>query len=206
MRVWLLMGLSAVLLLVAADPCFASGDGGERNMFEKALDLGIWTLVVFLLLLLVLTRYAWKPMLEGLARREQDIASAVAESKKAREEAAELRKQLAEDRLKNQEQIRQMFEEARQKADQLKEKAKTEAAADIDAERARLLRELKVAGDQLRKELTTHMIEVATLIASKALHRNLPFEIHHGLVDEALAELNSAVEQRQRALSGGSKA
>src|SRR5438067_1343731 len=108
MRTWLLMALSAILLLFLADPCFAAhGEGGgERSMFEKALDLSIWTLVVFLVLVFVLSKFAWKPMLEGLDKRERDIASAVEEAKKAKEEAAALHQQMVEIRQKANEEAR----------------------------------------------------------------------------------------------------
>ena len=56
-------------------------------IFKPALDLTIWTVVVFLLLLAVLYRFAWKPLLQGLSKRETDIHSAVEDARKAREEA-----------------------------------------------------------------------------------------------------------------------
>ena len=60
MRLWLLLGLSAIALLVGTAPCSAAeGHGGERSMFESALDLGLWTLVVFLILLFIMSRFAW---------------------------------------------------------------------------------------------------------------------------------------------------
>src|SRR6266566_4079427 len=48
----------------------------EPNIFEPALDLALWTIVVFLILFFVLARYAWKPMLSGLQQREQNIRAA----------------------------------------------------------------------------------------------------------------------------------
>ena len=65
----------------------------EPSLFERALDLSIWTIAVFLILLFVLGRYAWKPMLQGLEQREHSIQSAMEEAKKAKEEAQALRNQ-----------------------------------------------------------------------------------------------------------------
>src|SRR2546423_14993535 len=99
MRVWLLMGFSVLTLFLAVEPCAAASESageGSRNMFERALDLGIWSLVVFAVLFVVLGKYAWGPMLEGLDKRERDIAAAVEEAKKARDEAADLKRQIAE--------------------------------------------------------------------------------------------------------------
>src|SRR5258708_17560404 len=51
----------------------ATGDQESVDLFGKALDLSIWTIVVFLVLLVVLRKYAWKPLLEGLEQREHSI-------------------------------------------------------------------------------------------------------------------------------------
>src|SRR5262245_31828305 len=65
----------------------ASHDTAEQekdDVFKGWLDLSIWTIVVFLVLLFVLGKYAWKPMLQGLEQREHSIQSAMEEAKKAR--------------------------------------------------------------------------------------------------------------------------
>src|SRR5437773_1376298 len=48
----------------------------KSNVFKGILDLTIWTIVVFLLLVLILGKYAWGPMLEGLQKREDAIHAA----------------------------------------------------------------------------------------------------------------------------------
>ena len=68
--------------------------GGDIPIFEGGPDVAIWTLVVFLLLLFILGRFAWKPMLEGLRKREQSIHDAISEAERAREEAHRFRDQL----------------------------------------------------------------------------------------------------------------
>src|SRR5438034_11657544 len=59
----------------------------EINILAISWDLGLWTVVVFVLLLLVLRKLAWKPMLEGLHRREATIREAMEEAVRARDEA-----------------------------------------------------------------------------------------------------------------------
>jgi F-type H+-transporting ATPase subunit b len=162
----------------------------ERSIFEKALDLGIWTLVVFLLLLFIMNRYAWQPILRGLEHRERDIASAVETARKAKEEAAELERRLAEERQKGAEQVRQMMEDARRAADKVKEQRIAEAEAKIQEDRERLQRENNIERDQIRKEGFTQLADLAALISAKAIRRELSPEVHRGLVDEALNELN----------------
>src|SRR5947209_4815132 len=89
-----LLVLGLVLLFagpaVAADAP-AGHDDHNGGVFGWALDLGIWTLVVFLLLLFILTKYAWGPMLEALRQREETIRGAVEEAKLARAETDRVR-------------------------------------------------------------------------------------------------------------------
>ncbi len=201
MRVWLLMVLAIFVLLFAADPCLASEESeGPRSIFERTLDLGIWTVVVFLVLVFVLGKFAWKPMLEGLDKRERDIALAVEEAKKAKDEATELRRQIESQRQKAADEIRTMMEEARKNAEQLAEERRAREMAEIAAERERLRREIGVARDQALKEISTYAVNLATIISTMAVRRQLSEEDHRRLVDEALAEMNTAIDNRRRTL------
>src|SRR5262245_54181961 len=49
-------------------------------------DLGLWTIVIFCLLLIILRKAAWDPLLTGLKKREETIKNSVEEAKKARAE------------------------------------------------------------------------------------------------------------------------
>jgi F-type H+-transporting ATPase subunit b len=207
MRSWLvLLLLSAVLVVLCPSAVLAVDESPpaeeRKDMFSWALDLGVWTIVVFLGLLFILTRYAWKPMLEGLEQRERTIAAAVEDAKKAREEAAELRRQMAEERQRAHDEVRRLIEEARRDAERLAEERKAQADAAIEADRERLRREIAIARDQALKEIMTQAAQLATLISSKVIRRQLTVEDHRALVDEALADMNRAIEQRRKALAG----
>src|SRR5262249_10981050 len=68
--------------------------GAAKDPFAPALDLTIWTSVVFILLFLILRAFAWKPILEGLHKREHAVHDAQDQAKKDRDEAGRLREQL----------------------------------------------------------------------------------------------------------------
>ena len=65
--------------------------GVEREDFESPAeirgDLAIWSFAVFLLLMVLLTAVAWKPIMNGLDAREQSIAEMVAATQKAHDDA-----------------------------------------------------------------------------------------------------------------------
>jgi F-type H+-transporting ATPase subunit b len=202
--------LAAAPVAVAKDepaPAAKSGGGEKKaaqegiDIFAPRFDLAIWTIVVFLCLFFILKKYAWGPMLEGLQKREENIHAALEEAKKAREEAQVLRAQLQKEMEQNAQKMAALMEEARREAQQLKEAMKAETTKEIQTERERLRREIEIARDQALQELWNRSAELATLIAAKAIRRQLSIDDHRRLVDEALRELKDAGSQRQREIA-----
>lgn len=154
-----------------------------------AWDTALWTIVVFVLLLVILRKAAWGPMLEGLQKREETIKSAVEEAKLAREETRRITAQFQAEMAAKMAEIPKIMEEARRDAEQLKEEMRAQATKDNQADRQRLRRELDIAFDQARQELFTHTARLATLISAKAIGRHLTEDDHRRLIDEALGEM-----------------
>jgi F-type H+-transporting ATPase subunit b len=170
----------------------AKQEGGGLNVFEGALDLTIWTIVVFLVLLFVLSKYAWKPMLQGLEQREKTVHAAVEEAQRAREEAQHLRDQLRSEMDKAQEQVRQTLEQGRRDAQRVADETLAKAKSEIQTERDRLHREIDLARDQALQQIWGQAATLAARVSSKAIRRQLTPDDHRRLVDEALAELRQA--------------
>src|SRR5688572_32547553 len=113
---------------VALTTCPAVAAGDEKpGVFAGSMELAIWTLCVFLLLLFILTKFAWKPILEGLRRREEHIRAAVEEAKVARAETEKARAEFRAELAKAHEQIPMMMEEARRDALRLAEEMKAKS-------------------------------------------------------------------------------
>ncbi len=170
----------------------------ERNIFEYALDLTVWTIVVFLVLLWVLRRFAWGPMLEGLQRREHNIRSALEEAQRAREEAERVRGQLQAEMDRAADTVREMMDRARKDAQRSADELVARARGEIQTERDRLRREIDTARDQALQEIWRQAADLATHISSKAIRRQLSADDHRRLVDEALAELSQAGNSRRK--------
>ncbi len=168
------------------------------NVMELRWELGLWTLVVFVLLLLILRKAAWKPMLEGLRNREESIRSAIEDAQAARDEAQRLRAQLQGEMNKAHEKVRDILDEARRDAQRTTEEMVARARTEIQTERDRLRREISTARDQALQEIWNQTAQLATLVSAKAIRRELTHDDHRRLVDEALAELRQAGQERQR--------
>jgi F-type H+-transporting ATPase subunit b len=210
MRRCLLIGLMLAVLaaatsawLPAADPHDGHGSkepitprGVEKGLFLGSLDLAIWTIVVFLLLLWVLRKYAWGPILEGLRHREEGFARDKREAEHARREAAEARARAEAETARVNSEIGQMMAKARQDAEALVRDEQARGKAEIQAERDRLRRELSMERDQALQEVWSKSVSLATLISSKAIGKHLSDADHRALLDEALAEFRAAGQSR----------
>ena len=161
----------------------------------KRYDLGIYTLVVFGLLFVILGKFAWKPIMEGLQKREDAITAARTNAEKAREDAEKLLAEVKAQRAKGNEEVVALLAEARRDADNYREAERARAAADIQADRERLKREIDTARDAALKELWEKTVQLAALVSSKALGRQISIDDHRRLVDEALVELQQQLFQ-----------
>lgn len=168
----------------------------DVDIFERRVDLGIWTIVVFLGLFFVLKKYAFGPMLEGLAKREGNIKQAIDDARKTREEAQAAREQWQKELAGANEKIRLMMEDARKDADQIRVDMVAQGKKELAEEKDRAHRELQTAKDQALNEITSRAAELATLVSMKLIRKELSPSDHRGLVDEALAELKTASSHR----------
>ena len=173
----------------------------ESDIFKGFLDLAIWTIVVFVVLLLVLGKFAWKPMMEGLANREKNIHNELEQAQKANADAQAIKADFERQISQANQQARNLIEEARTNAKAMTEDMVNQAKAEIQAERDRLRRELDTARDQAQMELWQRSTQLASLVSSKAIRRQLTIEDQHRLVDEALNDLGVAANDRQRVLA-----
>lgn len=192
----------------AGDKHAAGADGhdhGKPALFTWALDLGVWTLVVFLLLLLIMSRFAWRPMLEGLRKREESIRTAMEEAKLARAETERIHVELQAERDRGAREIARMMDEARRNAERLITEERTKLTQEIQRERDRLRHEIDTAKDQVILETLQQTARLATQVATRAVRRVLTEEDQRRLQEEAIAEVRSAQQQWQTQMHNGSE-
>lgn len=184
-------------LALAADPAGDhSADGAAAPSFiTQTLVAGVTAMIIFLLSLIILGKFAWKPIIAGLNGREQRIRSDIDRAEQARVQAEALltnyKKQVANADAEVREKLATAQKDAEAVAARLKMQAQTDiedmkkrAAADIDAARA-------AAIAQLRQESA----ELGTTIASKILKRNITDVDQAELIRSSLEELTSTARR-----------
>jgi F-type H+-transporting ATPase subunit b len=155
-------------------------------------DLAIWTLVVFVVLLFVLKKFAWGPILQALEGRETSIANHIADAERMNQEAKALLAQYEEKLAAAASQVREMMEEARRDAEHTRQTILAEAKSGADAERARSLRDIESATDAALETLAERSAQLAVELAGKILKFKLSSDDHARLIQEALAKFPAA--------------
>lgn len=186
--------MKRVLILVlglnmAATPVFASGDGSP-NPFAGDIGNAVWTVLIFLLVVVVLGKFAWGPILSALQKREDFIRDSLESAKKDREESEAKLKEYTEQLTAARAEAKGIVDEGRRDAEVVQRKiedtAKKEATVLI--ERAR--REIQIATDSAVKDLYDLSGKLATDIASRIIRKELNPAEHERLIAESIDELS----------------
>ena len=164
---------------------------GNPNIMEVQSPLAIWTLLVFLGLMLVLGRFAWKPLIKALHEREVHLEHVLLDSEKARNEAEALAAKHRKELEKAADQVRALIEEARKEAQASAASIIEKAQAEVEASRHRAEREIAGAKDQALMEIWSKTADLAVSVAGKVLSKELGESDHRRLVEVAMGELPS---------------
>lgn len=188
---------SLFLVAVAGSPALAQ-EAHKVDLLSPNYGLMVWTLVIFLILLFVLSKFAFKPIIAAVEAREQALEDAINSAKRDREEAALLlaqhRAALDASRGEGQKLIADARAAAERVRAELVEQAHAEQArmlerarAEIDAERAKAIAEL-------RKEA----VDLAILGAGKVIGQNLDRDANRKLVESFLASVSTSAVSASR--------
>ncbi len=180
--------VAAVLQLVMAGTVLAS-ESAQPNLFSGDLGNLIWTLVIFFLVLLVLRKFAWKPLLTGLQHREKFIRDSLASAKRDREEAEGRLKDLTTKLESAKQEASAIVDEGRRDAEAVKRRIEDDARRNAEALIERAKREIGIARDTALRDLHEESAKLAMEMAGSVLKRQLAPEDHRRLVGEALAKL-----------------
>ena len=134
-------------------------------MLEINSGLILWTILTFVIVLIILRKAAWKPLLGALAAREESIRASLREAADARAQAARLLEENKRQLAQAEEQSRRIIMEGRDMGDRLKgeilEKANATTRVMIEQAKEEIRREKDAALTQLRSEATDLVIAAA---------------------------------------------
>ena len=191
MRATLLRPLS--LLLLSVSPLAAQeAEGGKVNLLDPHSGLMIWTLFIFILLLVILSKFAFKPLIAAVAAREAQLESDMNEARRNRDEAARLlaeqRQQLEAARGEAQRYIAEGRATAEKMRADLLEQTRVQQQELLD----RAQRDIAAERDKAIASLRREAIDLAIAGASKVVEQNLDDASNRRLVESFLSSLSTA--------------
>ncbi len=150
----------------------------------------IWTFAVFIVLFLVLRKWAWKPILVALQTREDKIRQDLESAEKSREEATALLSQYQTQLDSARKEAQKLIHDASQRAEVLHDEKKKE----IEVEARAMIEKAKVEIEQERakviQDLRQEVVEIALIAAGKVVGQALKLEDHRELINQEIEKLN----------------
>ena len=163
----------------------------DNPLVQPDPGLFIWTILTFLVLVGLLAKFAWRPLLEALDRRQATIAGALDDAKLARQELERLQQESAEMMRQARVEAEAIIARSRSDADalreELKQRARTEAATIVKNAEQQIQLEAARAIQQIRHEA----IDLSVSIASKILQRQVSREDNEALIEATLKQVEA---------------
>ena len=161
----------------------------ENPLTQADPGLYIWTILVFLTLLVLLAKFAWRPLLEALERRQASIRESLEDARKAKVELERLHVEsariLAEARTQAESIISTTRSDANRFREEMKQKAQVEASTIVRNAEKQIELETSRALQQIRHEA----VELSVAIASKLLQRHVSKEDNQRLIEDTFRQL-----------------
>lgn len=159
------------------------------------LDPGlfIWTLLTFLVLLTLLAKFAWRPLLDALEKRQAAIRKSLDDAEQARLALERATEDSAQVIRKAREEADAIVVRTRADAERLKEELKAQARTEASGIVQAAQRQIQLETDRARQQLRQEAIDLSLAIASKIISRNVSKEDNARLIDETIKQ----IEQHQ---------
>jgi F-type H+-transporting ATPase subunit b len=143
------------------------------EIVTPGIGLIFWTALLFLIVLFILGRVAFKPISEALKEREESIAKALNASVQAQEDVGKLKSEIDEMKKKAREEREEILKEAKAKATQLvseaQEKAKEEGNRIISAAQEAIQSEKNAAMTEVKQQVAALALDIAEKVLRKEL-------------------------------------
>jgi F-type H+-transporting ATPase subunit b len=165
-------------------------------LIQVTPGLMIWTIVCFLITLFVLRRYAFGPIQKGIDERRERIRQSLDEADRAREEARKLleehRKLIGSAKTDAEEILAEARRVAESNERRMRNELETDRQRRLEETRKQIEAETRRALEQIRLEV----VDLSLLAATKVTGKALDDADHRRLIDEAVADLDFSVLER----------
>lgn len=179
--------LVPALLLAAAAPAHAA----EGGLLDVNVGLSFWTILIFLVVLGVLAKFAYPPLLGAVEAREAHLRETIEAAERDRAEAALLLEQQKQETEEARARLKEAFDENKAAAEKTREELLARARAEQEEMLARARREIEQEREAALDEVRRDAVELALAAATRLVGRNLGDAEDRRLVTEYLGQVDA---------------
>ena len=150
----------------------------------------LWTLITFFIVLGILKWKAWGPLMKVLDDREKRISDALNAADKAKEEAQKVSSDYEEMIAKAESKKQTILSQAKQDADVLKEKKEAEANAKCNNILEKAKKEIEAEKAKALKEIKSVAVNLSIEVASKIISKNLDSDDNRKIAEDTISNIN----------------
>ncbi|EMY78053.1 ATP synthase F0, B subunit [Leptospira weilii serovar Ranarum str. ICFT] len=159
------------------------------SLLDVNPGLVVWTLVTFLVVVLVLKKFAWDVILKALDERAETVRNDIEKASELRSEAEALLKDY-EARLNSaKDEANAIVAEAKSDALKLKDKLLEETNQEVRYQRDQAVKEIELAKGKALEQLKTQFVDMTITVASKVLEKQLKAEDYKTFIETELDKL-----------------
>jgi F-type H+-transporting ATPase subunit b len=183
--------LTFALVVFAAAPAYAQ-EHAEPALSPFAGNVGnaIWTLGIFLVVVVLLGKFAWGPILSLLQQREEFIRKSLADAKRDREEAEARLKDYTQQIRNARAEAQTIIEEARRDAARLRDELRGKAQAEAEGLITNAERHIQLETARAVQQIRAEAVDISVQIASKLIQRNLSADDNAKLIADTLQQID----------------
>jgi len=164
----------------------------DNPLVQPDPGLFLWTILTFLVLLGLLAKFAWKPLLAMLDRREEIIRQSLDDAEKAKQELQRLQQESKEILSKARVEAQSILAKTRSEAEKLKGEIRQQAKAQADSILRDAEKQIQVETKKALAVIKNEIVDLSLLVASKLIKRNLSKEDNQSLIEESLKQVESS--------------
>ena len=165
------------------------GANAPNPLVQLDPGLFIWTILTFLILFFVLSKFAWRPLLEALESRENTIKSSLDDAEKAKQELESLNAETETIISEARSEAQSIRLEAKSAAEKVKADIIAQAGEDAKKLRDENEKQIQVEKDRAINEIRQEVVDLTLIVAERVIRKNLSKEDNQDLIEDSLKTL-----------------
>ena len=163
----------------------------DNPLVQTDPGLFICTIVTFLVLLGLLAKFAWTPLLAALETRQNAIRKSLDDAQKAKQELERLNLESVQIINRARVEAEAVITQSRSDGDRLREEIRAKARTEADHIVKNAERQIQLETSRAVQQIRREAVDLSVMIASKLIQRNLTKEDNEKLIEEALQQVET---------------